>query len=108
RRLCLRRLRRRSCFVPRSLFPAFLVTSVICRVVLEYSDVRRAALPTSANADRENTARPPQCGGGDRRHRSRFAPPERQSANRLRDCNASSNPATPGLVCALSTVPYLT
>src|SRR5258707_14177615 len=40
----------------------FLVLSRACRVVLEYFDAPRAAPPTSANADRENTARPPRCG----------------------------------------------
>ena len=33
-----------------------------CRVVAEYSDAPRAAPPTSASADRGNTARRPRCG----------------------------------------------
>ncbi len=46
------------------LLPAFMFLLLFrfCRVVLEYSGVPRAAPPTSANADRGNTARRPRCG----------------------------------------------
>src|SRR5258706_11511167 len=86
------------------LFPAwvvfsgfmFLLLSHACRLVVEYSDAPRAAPPTTATADRENTVRRLQCGDGDRRRRRRCAPPARRSAARRRDWSASLNPSRSG------------
>src|SRR6266702_2181738 len=68
------------------------VTAASCRAAAEWLCGRRARPPTSARADRGNTARPARCGRRARPCRCRAAPRSGRWAYRHRYSTAWSNP----------------